>query len=90
MWILGQFREKLIVCQLPLNKSSNLKKSFYSCDAYCDYLPSSTVRFYSIDFQLDTDSPSKFCVFYRKSPIALFKDKYLKKMFLNRAYTRHL
>ena len=27
-----------------------------------------TFRFYLIDFQLNTDLPSQFCVFYRKSP----------------------
>ena len=38
------------------------------CDTYnCDYLQHSTFRFNSIAFQLDTDFPSQFCVFYRKS-----------------------
>ena len=32
----------------------------------CDYLPDTTFRFYSIDFQLNADFPSKFYVFYRK------------------------
>ena len=37
------------------------------CDTYhCDYLPHTTFRFYIIDFQLNTDFPSQFCVFYRK------------------------
>ena len=39
------------------------------CDTYnCDYLKHSTFRFNLIDFQLNTDFPSQFCVFYRKSP----------------------
>ena len=37
------------------------------CDTYnCDYLKRSTLRFNLIDFQLNTDFPSQFCVFYRK------------------------
>ena len=35
------------------------------CDTY-DYLKHSTFRFNLIDFQLNTDFPSQFCVFYRK------------------------
>ena len=36
-------------------------------DTYtCGYLKHSTFRFNLIDFQLNTDFPSKFCVFYRK------------------------
>ena len=35
------------------------------CDTYnCDYLKHNTFRFNLIDFQLNTDSPSQFCVFY--------------------------
>ena len=34
------------------------------CDTYnCDYLKQSTLRFNLIDFQLNTDFPSQFCVF---------------------------
>ena len=37
------------------------------CDTYnCDYLKHSTFRFNLIDFQLNTDFPSQFCVCYRK------------------------
>ena len=37
------------------------------CDTYnYDYLKHSILRFNSIDFQLNTDFPSQFCVFYRK------------------------
>ena len=37
------------------------------CDTYnCDYLKYSTFRFNLIHFQLNTDFPSQFCVFYRK------------------------
>ena len=36
-------------------------------DAYdCDYLKHSTFRFNLIDFQLNTNFPSKFCDFYGK------------------------
>ena len=35
-------------------------------DTYnCDYLKHNTFRFNLIDFLLNTDSPSQFCVFYR-------------------------
>ena len=38
------------------------------CDTYyCDYLQHITFRFNLIDFQSNTDFPSKFCVFF-KSP----------------------
>ena len=37
------------------------------CDTYnCHYLKHSTFRFNLIDFQLNTDFPSQFCVFYSK------------------------
>ena len=36
------------------------------CDTYNDYLKHSTFRFNLIDFQLNTDFPSQFCVFYHK------------------------
>ena len=37
------------------------------CDTCnCDYLKHSTFRFNLIDFQLNTDFPSQFCIFYSK------------------------
>ena len=37
------------------------------CDTYnCDYLKHSAFLFNLIDFQLNTDFPSQFCVFSRK------------------------
>ena len=39
------------------------------CDTYnCDYLKHSTFPFNLVDFQLNTDFHSQFCVFYVKSP----------------------
>ena len=39
------------------------------CGTYnCDYLKHSTFHFNLIDFQLNTDSPSQFCVFTVKTP----------------------
>ena len=39
------------------------------CDTHnCDYLKHSTFSFNLIDFQLNTDFPSQFCVFTAKSP----------------------
>ena len=35
---------------------------------YCDHLPYTTFHFYLIDFQLNIDFPSQFCVFTVKSP----------------------
>ena len=67
MWNLGQYRENLIFCQQLLNWSSNLKILLHMCDTYnFDYLKHSTFRFNLIDFQLNTDFPSQFCIFYRK------------------------
>ena len=64
---LGQYHENLIFCQQLLNWSSSLKILLHMCDTYnCDYLKHSTLRFNLIDFQLNTDFPSQFCVFYRK------------------------
>ena len=38
------------------------------CDIYnCNYLQHSAFRFNLIDFQLNTDFPSQFCVFTLKS-----------------------
>ena len=34
----------------------------------CNYLPAKAFRFHLTDFQLDTDFPSKFCVFTVKTP----------------------
>ena len=71
--------------------SSNLKILLHMCDTYnCDYLQHSTFLSNFIDFQLNTDFPSQFCVFYRKNHLALLKDRFLKKMLLKRAKTRRL
>ena len=38
------------------------KVPLHICDTYyCSYLTHTTFHFYLIDFQLNTDSPSKFC-----------------------------
>ena len=67
MWNLGQYRENWIFCQWLLNWSLNLKILLHMCNTYnCDYLKHSTFRFNIIDFQLNTDFPSQFCVFYHK------------------------
>ena len=67
MWNLGQYHENLIFCQLLLNWSSNLKILLHMCETYnCDDLKHSTFRFNLIDFQLNTDFPSQFCIFYPK------------------------
>ena len=67
MWNLGQYLENLIFCQWLLNWSSNLKILLHVCDTYnCDYLKHSTFCFNLVDFQLSTDFPSQFGVFYRK------------------------
>ena len=67
MWNLGQCCENLIFCQYLLNWSWNLNILLHMCETYnCDYLKHSTFRFNFIDFQLNTDFPSQFCVFLRK------------------------
>ena len=61
------------------------------CDTYnCDYLQHSTFRFNLIDFQLNTDFPSQFCVFYLEITWRHSKDRFLKKMLIKRAKTRWL
>ena len=61
------------------------------CDTYnCDYLKQSALRFNLIDFQLNTDFSSQFCIFYRKNHLASLKDRFLKKMLIKRAKTRRL
>ena len=61
------------------------------CDTYnCDYLKHSTFRFNLIDFQLNTDFPSQFCVFLPQNHLASLKDQFLKKMLIKRAKTRRL
>ena len=57
------------------------------CDTYnCGYLKHSTLRFNLVDFQLNTDFPSQFCVFAAKY-LASLKDRFLKKMLIKRAKT---
>ena len=52
-----------------LIKISNLKILFYISDSYnWGYLQHTIFRFYSIDFKLNADFPSQFCVFTVKSP----------------------
>ena len=51
----------------PLIEVSNLKNLWHMCDIYnCDYLQHNTFRLNLIDFKLNRDFPSQFCVFYRK------------------------
>ena len=58
------------------------------CDTYnCDYLKHNTFRFNFIDFQLNTDFPSQFCVFLPQNHLASLKDQFLKKMLIKRAKT---
>ena len=59
------------------------------CDTYhWDYLLHNIYRFYSNDFQLNTDCRSKFCILCRKTTWRLLKDRFLKTMLLIRAKTR--
>ena len=61
------------------------------CDTYnCDYLKHSTLSFNLIDFQLNTDFPSKFLRFLPQNHLASLKDRFLKKMLIKRAKTRRL
>ena len=55
----------MIFCKWLLNFSSNLKVLLHICDTYyLDYLTHTNFRFYIFDFQLNTDFPSQFCVFF--------------------------
>ena len=76
-------------CLIKVN--SNLKIPLHICDTYnCDYLPHTIFYFYLIDWQLNADFPSQFCVFYLKINYRLLKDGFLKKILLKRAKTRRL
>ena len=67
MWNLGQYHENLIFCQYLLNWNSNLKILLHMCDTYtCGYLKHGTFHFNLLNFQLNTDFPSQFCIFYCK------------------------
>ena len=70
MWNLGQYRKKIdihlsVIAWLKLE----LKNLLHMRDTYnCDYLKHSTFHFNLINFQLNTDFCSQFCIFYHKSP----------------------
>ena len=49
-----------------------------------------TFCFYLIDFQLDTDFLSQFCIFLLQNHLVLLKDRFLKKMLLKWAKTHRL
>ena len=52
------------------------------CDTYnCDYLQHITFRFNLIDFQLNTDFPFQFCIFYRKITYRYSKIGFSRKCF---------
>ena len=60
-------------------------------DTYnCDYLENSTFRFNSIDFQLNTDFPFPILRFLPQNHLASLKDRFLKKMLIERAKTHRL
>ena len=51
-------------------------------DTYnCGYLLHTRLRSYLINFQINTDSPSKFRGFFTEKSL---RDRYLKEMLLNR------
>ena len=78
-WVISLY---FIFCQLLLNWSANLKILLHMCDTYnCDYLQHSTFRFNLIDFQLNTDFPSQFCVFYCKITWRYSKIGFSRKCF---------
>ena len=90
---LGQLRENLIFCQLlhnHVNSSSNPKSLLHMCDTYdCDYLHH--IKFQLIRFSVKYRFPFPILHFFIvKSPIALLKDRFLKKMLLKTAKTRRL
>ena len=67
MWNLGQYRENLISLSITAYLKLKFKNFLHMCDTYnCDYLKHNTIPFNLINFQLNTDFPSPFCVFYRK------------------------
>ena len=65
---LGQYRENFKYFVNNFLIEARIQKILlHMCDTYnCDYLKHSTLRFNLIVFQLNTDFPSQFYVFYRK------------------------
>ena len=58
---------KIDILSITASLKFESKNSFAHVNTYnCDYLQHSTFRFNLIDFQLNTDFPSQFCVFYLK------------------------
>ena len=61
------------------------------CDTYnCDYLKHSTLRFNLIDFLVKYRLPFPILRFLPQNHLASLKDRFLKKMLIKRAKTRHL
>ena len=61
-WALG---DENVIGIRSFNWSLNLKNLLHMCDTYnCDYLQHSTFRFNLINFQLNTDFFSQFCIFF--------------------------
>ena len=81
MWNLGQICKKVYILSIIVSFAHMWHKN-------CNYLPHTKFRFYSIDFQLTTDFPSKFYVFYRRITWRYLKISLSNKMFLKRAKPR--
>ena len=65
----GQTSLKIDILPVTTLSKFESKILLHTCNSYdFDYLPHSKLRFYQIDFQLNTDLPSQFCVFNAKSP----------------------
>ena len=69
MWICGIWGNFVKIWYIVSNCliEARIWKIFCTCVTHiCDYVKHSTFRFNLIDFQLNTDFLSRFCVFYRK------------------------
>ena len=63
------FRHCHLCINAPMWREKRWWQGLFDPPSYnCDYLQHSTFHFNLIDFQLNTDFPSQFCVFTVKSP----------------------
>ena len=78
IWILGQFFEKIDILSKTVWLKFESKNPIFDTYNY-DYLPHTIFRFYLIEFQLNTDFATQFCILYRKL-LVLLTDRFLNML----------
>ena len=76
----GAILWKFDILSITASSKLEFKNALHLCDTYnCDYLPHTTVHFNLMHFQLNTDSPSQFCIFWRKITLCYSKISFSRK-----------